>query len=69
MKYKVEVKNPCRCFLRDGMAETQEFENEEEAAREAEQMLQHMKDNFCKKHEFDLHKDFTTYTIYIKPRR
>ena len=66
--FKVEVQNTCRCFLRDGLPETQEFVKEEDAKNEAESLLKYMQDNFCKKHEFDLQKSFAGYTVYIKSR-
>lgn len=65
---KVKVENVCKCFLRNGMAETQEFSTQEEAKKEAESMLKTMEDTFCKKHEFVLNEQFGDYTIYIKPR-
>lgn len=65
--YRVEVKNACRCFLRDGLPEVQEFQTKEQAQKEAESMLEYMEKNFCKKHKFDLQNQFSTYTIYIRP--
>lgn len=66
--YFVEVQNPCRCFIRSGMAERLEFESEEAARREAERMLERMQSGFCQKHEFALIERFGTFTILIKPR-
>jgi len=66
--YRVEVKNACRCFLRDGLPEVQEFQTKEQAEKEAKSMLEHMEKNFCKKHKFDLQGQISTYTIYIRPR-
>ena len=67
--YKVSVLNSCKCFLKSGMAEFQEFETQDEAQREAEHMIGIMRDTFCAKHEFDLKEQFGDYTIYIKPRQ
>lgn len=66
--YKVKVENTCRCFLKSGMVESQEFDTKEEAKNEAESMIGIMRSNFCKKHEFALNEQFGDYTIYIKPR-
>lgn len=66
--YKVKVQNVCKCFLKSGMSETQEFEDKDEAKDEAESMLASMQSNFCKKHEFSINEQFGDYTIFIKPR-
>lgn len=66
--YKVKVENACRCFLRSGFAEMQEFSSKDEAKGEAESMIKIMESNFCKKHEFSINEQFGDFTIYIKPR-
>lgn len=66
--YKVKVQNTCRCFLKSGMAETQEFDNKDDAKHEAESMLKTMQSTFCQKHEFALSEQFGDYTVFIKPR-
>ena len=68
MAYKVNVQNTCRCFLKSGMAESQEFATQDEAQKEAEYMIGIMNSTFCNKHEFSLNEQFGDYTIYIKPR-
>ena len=67
--YKVKVNNACSCFLKSGMAETLEFSTEEEAQKEAEEMLKKMQNYFCKKHEFSMIEKFGDFSIFIKPRR
>jgi hypothetical protein len=67
--YKVRVQNPCSCFLKSGFSEVLEFDNKDEAKKEAEYMIKIMKSNFCQKHEFDLNEQFGDFTIFIKPRR
>lgn len=66
--YSVDVKNACRCFIRDGMAEHQEFSSKDEAKQEAEEMLSYMQKNFCKKHEFHLIERYGNFVIDIRPR-
>jgi len=66
--YKIRVQNPCRCFLKSGFSEVLEFDNKDEAKKEAESMIKIMKSNFCQKHEFDLNEQFGDFTIFIKPR-
>ena len=66
--YKVKVQNSCSCFLKSGMAEVLEFDTEQEAEKEAQNMLEKMQSNFCKKHNFSLIEQFGDFTIYIKFR-
>jgi hypothetical protein len=68
MEYRVEVKNPCRCFLRNGMSENEVFSNEADAKEYAEKMIAQMRSDFCKKHDFKLSNSFFLYTITIVSR-
>jgi len=63
--YSVDVKNPCRCFLRSGMGEKQTFQTLEEAKNEAELMHSQMMKHFCKKHNFKISQNVLGYTITI----
>jgi len=67
--YFLEVKNPCRCFLRSGMAERQSFATAAEAREEAEKMRERMLRDFCKKHDFVIMQTGLTFTIMIVPSR
>lgn len=69
MEYTVEVKSPCRCFFRSGMVECQNFSTAAEAKTEAESMVEQMKKDFCKKHDFVLTQAGRTYTIRMVPSR
>ncbi len=65
--YKVEVKNPCRCFLKGGYIEQQSFDTKQEAKQEAENMLEIMNSTFCHKHKFSLVERLGNFTITISP--
>ncbi len=65
---RVEVKNPCSCFFKSGFVEVQQFDSLEEAKEEAQYMLEHMQNKFCKKHEFSLSEVAGNFTIFIRPR-
>ena len=67
--YKIKVYNSCSCMIKSGMADILEFDTEEEAKKEAQNMLQKMQSNFCKKHDFALNEKFGDFEIYIRPRR
>lgn len=68
MAYKVNVENPCSCFFKSGMVDMQKFESQEDAKKEAEDMLRVMNSTFCNKHTFVMTEQFGDYTIYIRPR-
>lgn len=68
MGYRLEVKNPCRCFMRDGGVETQTFGSAQEAKEEAQALHARMEKNYCKKHHFVLTQIAGSYTITIQPR-
>ena len=56
--YKVVVENECNCFIKSGLESEQSFSSEFEAKMEAEDMLESMNKNFCKKHKFRLEKSY-----------
>lgn len=68
MGYKLEVKNGCGCFKRDGGVDTQSFESAQDAKEEAEMLHARMEKNYCKKHKFTLTNIAGNYTITIQPR-
>lgn len=68
MGYKLEVKNGCSCFKRDGGVDTQSFESTQDAKEEAELLHARMEKNYCKKHKFVLTSMGGNYTITIQPR-
>ena len=63
--YNVEIKNACSCAIKCGLADMQSFDTADEAEEEAKRLLQQMQDEFCKKHRFELRKEFSTFSIYI----
>lgn len=67
--YRVEVKNPCRCFWRSGLAESEEFATATEARERAEELREHMMRHFCKKHDFLVSQTGLTFSVMIVPRR
>jgi hypothetical protein len=66
--YKVRIENVCSCFVKSAMAESLDFDTQEEAKEKAEKMIGIMKSDFCQKHDFAISETFGDYTIYIKSR-
>jgi hypothetical protein len=65
--YKLEVKNPCRCFMRSGDAQVQHFNSLAEVQEEAQIQLERMQKNYCKKHRFVPSHMGGHYTISMLP--
>ena len=65
----VHVQNPCSCFFKSGLPETQQFDSAADAREEAQSLLEMMQKKFCKKHEFSLSEGIGKYTIFIRPRQ
>lgn len=65
--YKLEVKNPCRCFMRSGDADVQYFNSLAEIQEEAQMQLERMQKNYCKKHRFVATHIGGHYVISILP--
>ena len=66
--YKVTVTNPCRCFIKNGFNDVQDFATKEEAASVAKELLHTVQTTFCAKHEFSMIEKFGSFTIMTKPR-
>ena len=66
--YRLDVKNGCGCFRRDGGVDTQSFDSLQGAKEEAEALHTRMEKNYCKKHKFVLTSMGGNYTITIQPR-
>ena len=66
--YNVNVQNSCSCFIKSGLAQTQMFDTKEEAKAKAQELIAHMSNKFCQKHEFVMNERFGDFTIFIKPR-
>ena len=67
--YRVEIKNSCSCAIKRGIAEEQSFDTKEEAEEEANRLLQQMRDEFCKKHRFELRNELGNFIIFILANR
>lgn len=68
-KYKLVVNNECGCFIKRGLNPNQEFDTKEEASTKANELLDLMNKEFCKKHSFSLSEKFGDFTINITPNK
>lgn len=51
--------------MKKGLADVQSFSSEAEAETEANRLLHKMQNEFCKKHRFELRREFSTFSLYI----
>lgn len=63
--YKVVVENECSCFIKSKKPYEQNFKKSFLAYSAAEELVEYMQKNFCKRHEFSVTKSYdgTTYTV------
>jgi nucleoid DNA-binding protein len=66
--YKVNVMNPCSCFIKNGLADAQDFDTKAEAEAAAKNIMDKMQAEFCQRHNFSVSEQFGTYTVFIKAR-
>lgn len=66
--YFVTIENPCRCCLRSGLPEQQQFANRADAKSEAEALQAEMKAKFCKKHDFFVERAPNGFKVAIRER-
>lgn len=64
--YKVVVENECTCFIKSKKPYEQSFEKGFLAHSAAEELLEYMQKNFCKRHEFSLNKSYDGFTYTVK---
>ncbi len=63
--YKVIVENECACFIKSKKPYEQNFQKNFLAYSAAEDLIEYMQKNFCKKHKFSTTKSYdgTIYTV------
>jgi len=63
--YSVTVQNPCSCFFKSSLVESQEFNTRDEAKKEAEKMVETMSNTFCQKHNFRVIEQGLEYIVMV----
>jgi hypothetical protein len=64
--YKVVVENECMCFIKSKKPYEQSFDKGFAAYSAAEDLIEYMQKNFCKKHEFSVTKSYDGMTYTVK---
>ena len=67
--HKVIVENECGCFRKSDLINNIEIESKDNALSKAIQMKNHMNQEFCMKHEFQLEEKENDFVISFRPEQ
>ena len=66
--FNIRIDKECGCFRRSNFENNIQFDNREDALKEAEAMTEDMNDTFCNKHEFSLEAQGNEFIIIMSAR-
>lgn len=61
--FKVVVEKECGCFKKSDFENNKSYDNGDDALIDAQNMLKHMNNEFCGKHNFNLSENGTNFSI------
>lgn len=61
--YKIVVANQCGCFKNSELKNNITFQSKDDALLKAIEMKDHMNNEFCKKHEFEVQEMYNNFVI------
>ena len=61
--FTISVDKECGCFKKSDFENNTTEKSKDEALLKAQQMVNHMNDEFCQKHSFTLREDGNTFSI------
>ena len=61
--FTVQVAQECGCFKRSDMKAHTKHESKDDALMQAQEMVQEMNNQFCKKHKFQVMEKSDTFVI------
>ena len=64
--YSINVEKECGCFKRSPFDNNRSFDNKDDALIEAKKMENHMNEEFCGKHKFELIENGNNFVISMK---
>jgi len=64
--HKIIVENQCRCFKESDLESNISMSSKDEALSKAIQMKNHMNQEFCRKHDFQLIEDSENFVISFR---
>jgi len=66
--FTVNIDKECGCFKKSDLENNKSFDNKDDALIEAKNMVTHMNDEFCQKHEFVFSEDGQNFQIAMSER-
>ena len=67
--HKIIVEDICGCFKRSDLENNLAINSKDDALSKAIQMKNHMNQEFCQKHEFQLVENSNNFVISIRPEQ
>ena len=67
--HKIIVENECGCFRKSDLENNLEIISKDDALSEAIKMKNHMNQEFCMKHEFQLVEEANNFVISFRPQK
>jgi len=66
--FTINIDKECGCFKKSDFENNKGFENKDDALIEAQNMVKHMNEEFCQKHEFVFSEDGQNFQIAMNDR-
>ncbi|AKF25660.1 hypothetical protein YH65_09905 [Sulfurovum lithotrophicum] len=63
--FTITVEKECGCFQKSDFTNNISFDNKDDALIEAMDMVKHMNEEFCNKHNFRLEEDGQHFDIFV----
>lgn len=61
--HKIVISDKCACFKKSNLQTTLSFTSKDEALLKAIEINNHMNENFCNKHQFEVQEMFDNFVI------
>jgi len=66
--FTINIEKECGCFKKSNFNNNQHIASKDDALIEAQEMVGHMNENFCQKHEFVLFEEGSNFSIRVDER-
>ena len=67
--HQIIVENECGCFKKSDLENNLKIESKDDALSQAIKMKNHMNQEFCMKHEFQLVEEANNFVISFRPKQ
>ena len=66
--FTINIEKECGCFKKSDFSNHQQIASKDDALIGAQEMVGHMNENFCQKHEFVLFEEGSNFSIRVDER-